>query len=97
MTFDLPLPLGPTTDENDEWKGPIICSPAYDLKFVRISLLITNLGESSALESFDKGRAGGSVAFLGVDTSISVSEKLSLSCCFSSICELVLDSMISPF
>ena len=33
ITFDLPDPFGPTTAENDLWKGPITRRLAYDLKF----------------------------------------------------------------
>eukprot|EP00962_Isochrysis_galbana_P023263 scaffold7006_cov108-Isochrysis_galbana.AAC.4 len=32
MTFDLPLPFGPTTEVMLESKGPIVTGPAYDLK-----------------------------------------------------------------
>ena len=27
ITLDLPLPLGPTTEEKDLWKGPISLTP----------------------------------------------------------------------
>jgi hypothetical protein len=43
MTFDFPLPLGPTILENRLWNGPISCSPAYDLKFSKTIVVIINL------------------------------------------------------
>ena len=38
ITFDLPLPFGPTTAENRLWNGPISFTPPYDLKFSRTIL-----------------------------------------------------------
>jgi hypothetical protein len=43
MTLLLPLPLGPTMDEKRLWKGPISCTPAYDLKFSRTIFVIISL------------------------------------------------------
>ena len=47
ITFDLPLPLGPTTDVMWRSKGPILMVLAYDLKLVSSSRRIIRYGSGS--------------------------------------------------
>ena len=54
MTLLLPLPLGPTMEVKDLWKGPSTCRPAYDLKFSFSMCVMTSRGQSES-----KVRAGG--------------------------------------
>jgi hypothetical protein len=50
ITFDLPLPLGPTTEVMFVSNGPIGTVPAYDLKFVSsIFLIMRRCGGASGV------------------------------------------------
>jgi hypothetical protein len=63
MTFDLPEPLGPTTDEKHLWNGPISRLPAYDLKFSSTILVIMRrLGGPSVVSASICGDGSFSIA-----------------------------------
>jgi len=57
ITFDLPLPLGPTTDDMFLSNGPISCLPAYDLKFSRTMRWIIRRGCAVGAAATSEGGA----------------------------------------
>ena len=62
ITFDLPEPLGPTTEEKHLWKGPISRTPAYDLKFSSTILVI--MSRCGFVAGAPPGAAGGSAGMV---------------------------------
>ena len=71
ITFDLPLPLGPTTDDMFLSNGPISCLPAYDLKFSRTMRWIIRRGCAVGAAATSDGAtsgAGSSIASIIVSS-----------------------------